>query len=33
MSDTIFYTLKLKRTKYPMNVFMKMQKIIKKKGL
>lgn len=32
MPDTIFYTLKLKRTKTPMEVFEKMQKSVKKKG-
>lgn len=30
--DTIFYTLKLKRTREPMEVFEKMIKSIKKKG-
>lgn len=32
MADTIFYKLKLKRTKTPMDVFVKMQKSVKKKG-
>lgn len=32
MSDTIFYTIKLKRTRKPIEVFEKMQKAIKKKG-
>lgn len=32
MADTIFYKLKLKRTRTPMEVFEKMQKSIKKKG-
>lgn len=31
-SDTIFYTLKLKRTRTPMDVFEKMLKSVKKKG-
>lgn len=31
--DTIFYTIKLKRTKTPVEVFEKMQKAVKKKVL
>lgn len=33
MSDTIFYTLKLKRTKTPQELFEKMQKFVKPKGV
>lgn len=33
MSDTIFYTLKLKRTRTPMEVFQKMKKKVKNKGV
>lgn len=31
--DTIFYAIKLKRTKTPIEVFEKMQKAVKKKGV